>query len=55
MGWETANIHLGAPKSRKAILRHLDKEKGKWLHVAAECMLEAVRSDWEVWQKKGYV
>ena len=55
MGWETANIHLGASSARKSILRHLDKQKGKWLHHAAEAMLQAVRSDWDVWKKKGYV
>jgi len=55
MGWETANIHLGAPAARKAIIRHIDKQKGKWLHHAAEAMLDAVRSDWTVWKKKGYV
>jgi hypothetical protein len=54
MGWETANIHLGTPSARKLILRHLDKQKGKWLHHAAESMLQAVRSDWDVWKKKGY-
>jgi uncharacterized protein DUF2252 len=54
MGWETANIHLGTPSARKAILRHLDKQKGKWLHHAADAMLQAVRSDWDVWKKKGY-
>jgi hypothetical protein len=54
MGWETANIHLGTPSARKLILRHLDQQKGKWLHRAAEAMLQAVRSDWEVWKKKGY-
>lgn len=54
MGWETANIHLGTPSARKLILRHLDKQRGKWLHVAAAAMLGAVRSDWEVWMKKGY-
>ena len=54
MGWETANIHLGTPSARKVILRHLDKQKGKWLHDAAEDMLQAVRADWEVWKKKGY-
>src|SRR5579863_8123363 len=55
MGGETANIHLGTPSARKAILRHIDKQKAKWLHHAAEAMLQAVRSDWEVWKKKGYV
>jgi hypothetical protein len=54
MGYETANIHLGTPAARKLILRHLDKQKGKWLHQAAEAMLDAVRSDWQVWKKKGY-
>jgi hypothetical protein len=54
MGWETANIHLGTPSARKAILRHLDAQKARWLHRSAEAMLEAVRSDWNVWKKKGY-
>ena len=54
MGWETANIHLGTPPARKAIMRHLDKQKGRWLHHAAETMLQTVRADWEVWKKKGY-
>ena len=34
MGWETANIHLGTPSARRLILRHVDKQKGKWLHEA---------------------
>ncbi|MGB8750424.1 MAG: hypothetical protein WCD06_01405, partial [Candidatus Sulfotelmatobacter sp.] len=54
MGYETANIHLGTPTARKAILRHIDKQKSKWLHQAAEQMLEATRADWQVWKKKGY-
>ncbi len=54
MGWETANIHLGTPSARKLILRSIEKQKGKWLHHAAEKMLQAVRSDWEEWRKKGY-
>jgi hypothetical protein len=55
MGWETANIHLGTPSARKSILRHIDRQKGKWLHEAAEVMLQSVLSDWDVWKKKGYV
>jgi len=55
MGWETANIHLGTPAARKSNLRHLSRQRGRWLHEAAEAMLQAVRSDWEVWKKKGYV
>ena len=55
MGWETANIHLGSPSGRKSVLRHLQKQKEKWLHHAAEAMLQAVRADWNVWKKKGYL
>jgi len=54
MGWETANIHLGAKTARSAILRHLQKQKAKWLHRAAEQMLDAVREDWKDWKKGGY-
>ena len=54
MGWETANIHLGTFSARPAIQRHLRKQKSKWLHHAAEFMLNAVREDWNVWRKKGY-
>jgi hypothetical protein len=54
MGWETANIHLGTPIARKPILRHIAKQETNWLHHAAEAMLQAVGSDWEVWKKKGY-
>jgi hypothetical protein len=54
MGWETANIHLGTKSARSAILRHLQKQKAKWLHVAAEQMLDAVRQDWKDWKKDGY-
>src|SRR5271154_6216299 len=28
MGWETANVHLGTPSARKAILHHIGKQKG---------------------------
>jgi hypothetical protein len=54
MGWETANIHLGTPAARKLILRNLKKQKARWLHQAAEEMMQSVRSDWAVWKKKGY-
>ena len=54
MGQETANVHLGTPSARKPILRHIEKQKGKWLHHAAEAMLQATRSDWEVWKRKGF-
>jgi hypothetical protein len=54
MGWETANIHLGTPAARKAILRHLQKQKGKWLRQATDQMLQEVRADWKTWGKDGY-
>ena len=54
MGQETANIHLGAKAARKAILRHMGKQKGKWLHQATLKMAEAVEDDWEAWKKHGY-
>jgi hypothetical protein len=54
MGWETANIHLGTQSARKAILRHLQKQKGKWLHAATLKMADAVREDWKEWKKDGY-
>jgi len=54
MGWETANIHLGTRTARKLILRHLQKQKPRWLHQATEEMLNAVRDDWKAWRKGGY-
>jgi hypothetical protein len=54
MGWETANIHLGSRTARKPILRHLQKQKAKWLHAATDDMLKVVRSDWQIWRKDGY-
>lgn len=54
MGWEAANIHLGTRGARKAILHHLNKKKGKWLHEATREMRKSVRSDWETWKKDGY-
>lgn len=54
MGWETANIHLGTRGARKAIVRDLEKQKGKWLHQGAEKMLAAVKEDWQTWAKNGY-
>ena len=55
MGWETANIHLGTRNARKSIVNHLQKQKAKWLHQAAEQMVNAVREDWEIWRKDGYL
>jgi hypothetical protein len=54
MGREAANIHLGTRNARKLILRHLGKQKGKWLHRVTETMLQVVRADWKMWKKNGY-
>jgi hypothetical protein len=54
MGSETANIHLGTRTARKPILRHMQKQKGKWLHQATQEMMKAVRADWKMWSKDGY-
>lgn len=54
MGWETANVHLGTRSAAKAILRHMQKQKGKWLHAASEKMLSIVYEDWKAWKKSGY-
>jgi hypothetical protein len=52
MGWETANIHFGTPKAIRAIHRHLDSRKGRWLHKAAKSMLEVTLDDWKLWRRK---
>lgn len=54
MGWETANIHLGTRQAQKPIVRHISKQKAKWLHKATLAMADAVREDWNDWRKKGY-
>ena len=52
MGRETANIHLGTPEKRKAILKDLRGRKGNWLIAAAEAMAEAMEKDWRVWRER---
>jgi hypothetical protein len=41
--------------ARQPIIRHLQKQKAKWLHGATAEMLKAVRADWKTWRKGGYV
>ncbi len=50
MGRETANVHLGTPRARKAILRDLRKRPAKWLHKASDAMREATLADWNDWK-----
>jgi len=54
MGFETANIHLGTPTARNLILRHMQKQKARWLHKATLEMAAAIREDWKTWKKEGY-
>jgi uncharacterized protein (DUF2252 family) len=51
MGFETANVHLGTPGSRAAILRHLRRRAPDWLHGAAKPFVDAVLADWQEWRK----
>ena len=51
MGWETANIHLGTLKQRRAILADLARRKSAWLPKAAARMGESMARDWRKWCK----
>lgn len=51
MGWETANVHLGSPRSTKTVRRDLEKRPAKWLHDAAQQMMKATTADWERWKE----
>jgi hypothetical protein len=51
MGWETANIHLGNPNSRKDVLRHLNHLKPSWLQRAEQAMVKAITADWRAWKR----
>ena len=51
MGWETANIHLGSPKSIAAVKRDLGRRKGRWLHKAAKVMQRVMLKDSKDWRQ----
>lgn len=51
MGFETANIHLGTPGARAAILRDLRRRPADWLHRAAKPLVAAVLADWREWRR----
>ena len=52
MGWETANVHLGAARSRKSLEIAVEKLGDKWLAKAASAMTEATLADWKAWKKR---
>jgi len=47
MGWETANVHLGS--HRRRILKHLGKQKRRWLERAAAEMAAATTDDFRAY------
>jgi hypothetical protein len=51
MGWETANMHLGTPAQRRAILADLGRRKSAWLAKAAQRMVESVTRDFRRWRR----
>lgn len=51
MGWETANIHLGAQNASSKVLRDLKRRKPQWLFTAAKEMIKAIKADWKNWKK----
>lgn len=46
MGQETANIHLGASKARKRVMKSWDDLASDWLETAAQAMLRLSLRDW---------
>ena len=50
MGWETANIHLGAAIPG-AVRRDLERQPQDWLQSAAEKMAQATHKDWAEWKE----
>ena len=50
MGFETANVHLGTPRSTRAIIRDLATRTRHWLHEAAAGMVKATTEDWRQWR-----
>ena len=50
MGYETANVHLGATK-RRDLVKDLRKRPAGWLYNAARQMVDAVTADWQQWRQ----
>ncbi len=52
MGKELANLHLGTPGARDAVLADLSERRPKWLLHAAETMAEATEQAHEAWRER---
>src|SRR4029078_10597695 len=50
MGYETANIHLGSPRSITKIQRDLKRRTAKWLHESARAAAKFIVSEWREWR-----
>jgi hypothetical protein len=50
MGWETANVHLGTPRT-PAVRADLKRRNKHWLYEAASRMADAVEHDWREWRR----
>jgi hypothetical protein len=52
MGSETANVHLGTRRARRAILADLAHRRRNWLEDATARMRDATLEDWRAWRKR---
>jgi hypothetical protein len=49
MGWETANLHLGTP--RTSIDADLNGRPRRWLETAATVMADVMEDEWRAWTR----
>ena len=47
MGTETANVHLGNRRRKKAILKDLHRREANWLHIDAKKMAKVILREWK--------
>jgi hypothetical protein len=53
MGTEAANVHLGSPRTIKAVRDDLRQRKANWLRRAAKTMAKVTRHEWKVFKRAG--
>jgi hypothetical protein len=53
MSAEAANVHLGTPGARDAILSDLRHRPAGWLADAARSLSELMEADWTAWRSAG--